>query len=226
MENEPCHEPGHKLDGLRLLPDREQDRARDIAKVVKAFRKKLTAEQNAKWSDSNITEAFLTIDDDPTFLDGLGAKQKILDASSKDLSQQTEFFQAMGESAKLCAAIYSHAVKFWDVILRYEKLGVGQGKYMQNADKGCGLLETGGYGEEKLEEIDAHEKANEDGYKRGEFVPGSGGLRVGVFGKHESIAPIFNVANGPDEPEDADTEARRIREEWLGEKSGTDETAA
>src|SRR6266853_390578 len=141
-------EPGTGLEGLRirLLPDRERERAEDIAKVVKAFRKKLTPEQNARWTDDNITEAFLTIDDDPTFLDGLWAKQQILDASSKDLLQRTDFFQEMGESAKLCSAIYFHAVKFWDVILKYERLEVGQGKYLQNAAKGCGLLVSGGYG--------------------------------------------------------------------------------
>ncbi len=135
------------LEGLRvrLLPDRERERAEDVARVVKAFRKKLTADQNARWMDENITEAFLRIDDDPAFLDGLGAKYKLLDASSKELSQQEDFFRAMGESAKLYAALYSHAVKFWDVILKHEKLGVGQGKYMQNADKGCGLIATGGY---------------------------------------------------------------------------------
>jgi len=210
------------LEGLRvrLLPDRERERAEDVARVVKAFRKKLTAEQNARWMDENITEAFLRIDDDPAFLDGLGAKHKLLDASSKELSQQEDFFRAMGESAKLYAALYSHAVKFWDVILKHEKLGVGQGKYMQNADKGCGLIATGGYDEEKLEEIAAHEKENEDGHKqRGEFVPGSGGLRVGVLGKEELIAPIFNIGGGPDsdEPEDAENEARRIRQQWLEE---------
>lgn len=210
------------LEGLRvrLLPDRERERAEDVARVVKAFRKKLTADQNARWMDENITEAFLRIDDDPAFLDGLGAKHKLLDASSKELSQQEDFFRAMGESAKLYAALYSHAVKFWDVILKHEKLGVGQGKYMQNADKGCGLIATGGYDEEKLEEIAAHEKENEDGHKqRGEFVPGSGGLRVGVLGKEELIAPIFNIGGGPDsdEPEDAENEARRIRQQWLEE---------
>src|SRR6266478_7629477 len=215
-------EPGTGLGGLRvrLLPEREQERKEDIAKVVKALRKKLTPEQNARWSDDNITEAFLRIDDDPAFLDGLGAKHKLLDASSKELSQQEDFFRAMGESAKLYAALYSHAVKFWDVILKHEKLGVGQGKYLQNAAKGCGLLETGGYGEEKLEEIAEHEQANEDGHKqRGEFVPGSGGLRVGVLGKEELIAPIFNIGGGPDsdEPEDAENEARRIRQQWLEE---------
>src|SRR5437879_4757840 len=107
----------------------------------------------------------------------------MMDASSKDLLQQEDFFRAVGESAKLCAAIYTHSRKFWDVILKHEGLAVGQGKFMQNADRGCGLLETGGYGEEKLDEIAGHEKENEDGHKqRGEFVPGSGGLRVGVLG--------------------------------------------
>ena len=208
------------LDGLRvrLLPDRERERKHDIAKVVKSFRKKLTPNQNARWSDDNITKAFLRIDDDPAFLDGRGAKQKMLDASSKDLSQQQDFFRAMGESAKLCSALYSHAVKFWDVILKHEKLGVGQGKYLQNADRGCGLLETGGYDEEKLEKIAEHEEANEKGHKqRGEFVPGSGGLRVGVLGKEESIVPVFNIGSPPDESEDANTEARRIRQKWLEE---------
>jgi len=149
-----------------------------------------------------------------------------MDASSKDLLQRTDFFRAMGESAKLCAALYSHAVKFWDVILKHEKLGVGQGKYLQNADKGCGLLVSGGYGKEELEEIAAHEKENEDGHKqRGEFMPGSGGVRVGVLGKEELIAPIFNIGSGPDlEPEDAENEARRIRQQWLGEEK--DETAS
>src|SRR5882762_2529656 len=208
------------LEGLRvkLLPDRERERKHDIAKVVKAFRKKLTLEQNARWTDDSIIEAFIKIEDDPTFLDGLGAKQKILDASSKDLSQQEDFFRTMGESAKLCAALYLHAVKFWDVILKYENLGVGQGKFMGNAAKGCGLLETGGYGEEKLEEIAGHERANEKGHKqRGEFVPGSGGLRVGVFGREESIVPIFNVGNSPEDEPEADIEARRIRQQWLEE---------
>ncbi|SRR6266436_3336007 len=220
------NEPQTDLEGLRvrLLPDRDRERAADIAKVVKAFRKKLSPEQNARWSDDNITEAFLRIDDNPTFLDGLGAKQRMLDASTKELSQQEHFFQAMAESAKLCAALYSHSVKFWDVILKHEKLAVGQGKYMQNADKGCGLLESGGYDEEKLEEIAAYENANEDGHKqRGEFVPGTGGLRMGVLGKEESIAPIFNIGSGPDldeEPHAADAEAERIRQQWMGEENG------
>ncbi len=209
------------LEGLRvkLLPDRERERKHDIAKVVKAFRKKLTLEQNARWTDDSIIEAFIKIEDDPTFLDGLGAKQKILDASSKALSLQEDFFRALGESSKLCAALYGHALKFWDVILKHEKLGVGQGKYLQNAAKGCGLLESGGYGEEELEEIAAHEEANEKGHKqRGEFVPGSGGLRVGVLGKEQSIAPVFNVGNGPDQDEpDAENEANRIRQQWLDE---------
>ncbi|PYT05599.1 MAG: hypothetical protein DMF60_11390 [Acidobacteria bacterium] len=209
------------LEGLRvrLLPDRERERTEAIGRVVKAFREKLTPQQNARWSDNDIIKAFIKIDDSPTFLDGLDAKQKMLGASSRDLSQQQDFFRAMGESAKLCSALYSHAVKFWDVILKYERLEVGQGKYLQNADRGCGLLETGGYGEEKLEEIAGHERANEDGHKqRGEFVLGSGGLRVGVHGKEESIAPIFNVGSGPDSDEpDAEIEARRIREQWLDE---------
>ncbi len=108
------NEPQTDLEGLRvrLLPDRDRERAADIAKVVKAFRKKLSPEQNARWSDDNITEAFLRIDDNPTFLDGLGAKQRMLDASTKELSQQEHFFQAMAESAKLCAALYSHSVRF------------------------------------------------------------------------------------------------------------------
>jgi len=215
------NDPGTGLEGLRvrLLPDRERERAEAVARVVKAFRTKLTHEQNARWSDDSITKAFLRIDDDPAFLDGRDAKQRMLEASSKDLSQQEDFFKAMGESAKLCSALYSHAVKFWDVILKYEKLSLGQGKYLQNADRGCGLLETGGYTEEKLDEIAGHEKENEDGHKqRGEFVPGSGRMRVGVLGKEESIRPIFNVGNGPEgEPDDAETEARRIREQWLEE---------
>ncbi len=50
-------------------------------------------------------------------------------------------------------------------------------------------------------------------------MPGSGGLRVGVLGKEELIAPIFNIGGGPDsdEPEDAENEARRIRQQWLEE---------
>lgn len=60
-------------------------------------------------------------------------------------------------------------------------------------------LVTGGYDEKKLDEVAGHEKANEDGHnQRGEFVPGSGGLRVGVFGKQKSIDLIFNVGKGPD----------------------------
>jgi len=114
--------PGTGLEGLRvrLLPDRERERAEAVARVVKAFRTKLTPNRTHDGQTTSITKAFLRIDDDPAFLDGRDAKQRMLEASSKDLSQQEDFFKAMGESAKLCSALYSHAVKFWDVILKYE----------------------------------------------------------------------------------------------------------
>jgi hypothetical protein len=59
--------------------------------------------------------------------------------------------------------------------------------------------------------------------QRGDFVPGSGRLHAGVLGKEESIAPIFNSDNGPDldEPKN-ETEARRIRLQWLEEEKEID----
>jgi hypothetical protein len=206
------------LDGLcaRLLPEREKQREKDIAKVVAGFRKKLTPEQNTRWTDVNIIEALLTIDEDPTFLDGIGAKQKLLSATSKDLSTQTEFYRAMATSAKLYAALHSCAVKLWNVILKYERLSVGQGKYMKDADKGCGELVSGGHDEEKLAEIAQHWNENENGHNsRGDFVPGSGGLQMNVEGVVQDAEPTFEMGNDPND--DDDDEIHRIRDKWFNE---------
>jgi hypothetical protein len=92
---------------------------------------------------------------------------------------------------------------------------------MAKADKGKGLLVSGGYDVHKIAEIDEHRDNNEDGQnQRGSFVPGSGGMNVGVNGKQKPMDSLFDIGGGPDDFNKTENQARRIREQWLNETSG------
>lgn len=89
---------------------------------------------------------------------------------------------------------------------------------MTQAPESSGLLVTGGYGTEKIAEIAEHQQGNENGeHSRGEFVPGSGGMRVGVNNKKRKAEPLFSIGNGPDAEHDDESETERIRQAWLSE---------
>lgn len=193
-----------------------------IAKLLKSFRKKLTPEQNARWTNDDILAALMLADKDPTFLEGIGARDKLLNATSHDLATHEDFFTAVFGEAKLYEAIRSHAIRFWNLILSHAGQSVDRGKFMTDAPQGKGELVY--FGGEKIAEIEVHRESNENGVKqRGDFVPGSGGLRVGVYGKEVPIQPILSLGTGsdvyelPDATESADNEARKLRTLWRRE---------
>lgn len=234
------HENDGQIRPLQDLRDHGIDWDRfekDARRIVTKFRKKLTPEQNARWTDDHIVQAFLSLGNDAAYYDGAAAKQQLRDASSKALSQEPDFFQAVAQSAKLHDALKVSAFEFWSVVLKHADLAMERGKYMTDAAKGTGLLVSGGHNEEKISSMAAHWQENQDGggtefgnrfeaspKRRGNFVPGSGGMETwkgkafGGRGK-ETMEPIFNVGHAPesegDDPsESAEEIARRIREEW------------
>src|ERR1700737_3594740 len=78
-----------------------------IATSLKSFRSKLTKMENERWSDDQIVRAFET--KDPAFMtiefmEGVGAKQELLNATSKELAQPSSFLQEMGNGARVYAA--------------------------------------------------------------------------------------------------------------------------
>ena len=240
----PLQELRAKLNGQNDIDWNKLDK--DLRKTVVKFRKKLTTAQNAQWTDESIGQAFLSLGSDPTYFAGASAKQQLLDASSKELSQDTDFLRAVAESARLHEILRTHAVMFWNAVLKHAQLAMDRGKYMTDAEKGKGLLVTGGHDEKKMSEIASHWQENQDGggtefenrfqahpKQRGDFVPGSGGLQVScgkVRGKGmESAEPIFDTGSGPgtehdDDPhgethsEIAEAQAQRIRERWMREQ--------
>src|ERR1700730_4901588 len=113
-----------KFEGLRLriAPEYDDDlldellaildaRKSQITKLVVSFRKKLTAQQNGRWSNEDILTAFVLANDDPNFLHGIGAKQTLLDASSRDIANQHEFYEGVAEDATLYEALHGHAIR-------------------------------------------------------------------------------------------------------------------
>src|SRR5260221_10160966 len=118
-----------KLEGLRLrlVPEYDGDLLEDllailearrpqITKLVVSFRKKLTTQQKGRWSNEDILTAFVLANEDPNFLHGIGAKQTLLDASSRDIANQHEFYEGVAEDAKLYEALRGHAIRFWNLI--------------------------------------------------------------------------------------------------------------
>src|SRR6266478_1392845 len=116
-----------KFEGLRLRIATEYDddlldellaiveaRRPQITKLVKSFRKKLTAQQNEQWNNVDIVAAFFLANKDPNFLHGVGAKQTLLDASSRDIANQQEFYKSVAEDATLYEALHGHAIRFWN----------------------------------------------------------------------------------------------------------------
>lgn len=219
------------LDGLRLrLVPKYGDsldtllaiftaRRTQITKLIQSFRKKLTAQQNGRWSNEDILAALVLANEDPNFLHGIGAKQTLLDASSRDIANQQEFYASVAEEANLYATLCTHNIRLWNIILNHIGQSVDRGKFMTDGKR----LITGGYGTEKIAEIAEHQQANENGeHSRGEFVPGSGGMRVGVKGTKRKINPLFTIGSGADADEpDSDSKAQRIRQAWLSEAEQT-----
>jgi hypothetical protein len=195
-----------------------------VATILKTFRNKLRPDENARWSDEQIVEAFETKDPafmDLPFMDGLGAKQKLLNATSKELAQQSSFMQEMADSGRIYAAFYEAVLAYWDKI-KLAELPTTKGQHLSDADRGKGELVTGGCDEAKLAQVDAHREENANGYRKcgaANFVPGSGGLEVNDEGKVVEADPVYSGGKDPIQYEEGDAEkARRLREKWLDDQ--------
>lgn len=150
----------------KIAADREEKkkasvRQKAVSKILKAFREKLYDSENEKWNDAEIIAAFET--KDPAFMrlpfmDGAGAKQKLLDASSKELADQSSFVQRMADSGRVYAAFYKAALAYWNKVKLIADHGLSdsKGQYMTDADRGKGLLMF--YDHAKLEQIDANQR--------------------------------------------------------------------
>jgi len=55
--------------------------------------------------------------------------------------------------------------EYWNTVLAREGLSTGQGKFLIEAPRGKGLIETGGYSSKKVSEILAKKEERADGYK-------------------------------------------------------------
>ena len=199
----------------RAAARKEAEKQKAIAKVISAFRKKLKPEENARWTDdADIIRAFETINDD-----GSTIKKRLLRATNQEVAEQRDYIQEMAITSSLYAALFHGAVKYWDVLLRFEGLAEDRGKYMTDADQGKGLLVSGGYGDEKLAQVDAHREENADGQRMcdvANFRPGSGGLEMNVDGEVVEAEPTYKPGHDPIRCEEGDEEkARRLREKWL-----------
>lgn len=225
-------EPLEKIAATREEKRRAATREKAVAKILKAFREKLSDSENEKWSNEEIVQAFETRDPafmELPFMDGAGAKQKLLNASSKELADQSSFVQKMADSGRVYAAFYRAALAYWNKVKLMADHGLSdtKGQYMVDADKRKGLLVSGGYGDEKLAQVDAHREENADGQRRcgvANFRPGSGGLEMTVDGEKVEAEPTYKPGHDPIRYEEGDEEkARRLREKWLQVQFDKDE---
>src|ERR1700731_2972553 len=91
----------------REAAQKQAAKQKTLASIIKEFRRKLRPDENERWSDDQIVAAFETKDPafmDLPFMDGAGAKQKLLNATSKELAQQSSFIQEMADSGRIYAA--------------------------------------------------------------------------------------------------------------------------
>jgi hypothetical protein len=210
----------------REASKKEAARQKAVAKIIKQFRDKLRPDENARWNDEQIVEAFET--KDPAFMDlpfmcGVGAKQKLNNASSKEIVEQP-FFQVLGDTARVYAAFYRAVLDYWNRVKLVADHGLSdnKGQYLTDAPKSKGELVSGGYGDEKLAQVDAHREENADGQRRcdvANFRKGSGGLEMNVDGEIVEADPVYSGGKDPIQYEEGDAEkARRLREKWLDDQ--------
>jgi hypothetical protein len=199
-------------------------RQKAVASIIKQFRDKLRPDDNSRWTDEQIVGAFET--KDPAFMDlpfmgGVGATQRLHNATSKEIAEHHPFFQELGDSARIYWAFYRAVLNYWNKV----KLGLdhglsdNRGRYLLDADKTKGELISGGYGVDKIARVDAHREENADGQRRcgpANFRKGAGGLEMNVDGTIVDAEPTYRPGHDPIQYEEGDAEkAQRIREKWL-----------
>lgn len=119
----------------RAAERKAADKRQAIGKVVSAFRKKLTLEENQRWpEDADVIRAFETIKED-----GSAIKNQMLETSNKEVAEERDYFKEMATTARLYAALFEGAVKYWDVLLIFEGLPRIGGSICQTLqkEKGC-----------------------------------------------------------------------------------------
>lgn len=183
--------------------------------MLRSLREKLTTDEKSRWSDEQLLYAVEHIDDDPAYLQGIGARNQIdtqLKSASKQsrLSQllESDAYQSLANQFRLTAALVEASKRFYDILLSSEGLSSKRPLIMPEAPKSRGLLVSGGMNESKLADIDAHgqEKEDENGkpingrhVAAANFMPGSGGLEYGTEGgNRKSFDPIWTVGNSPE----------------------------
>jgi hypothetical protein len=213
-------------------------RQKAVAKILKTFRDKLTETENEQWSDDHIIAAFETKDPafmELPFMDGADAKQKLLSATNKEIAQSS-FVQKIADNARIYAAFIGAALAYWNKVKLTVDHGLSdtKGQYMTDADRGKGELVSGGYGVDKIAEIDGIRSAQREMFRSAHdsgglenngckkrnlanFVPGSGGLEVTIEkGEIVEADPTYKPGHDPIRYEEGDPEkAQRLREKWL-----------
>lgn len=206
---------------------KQATRQKAVAKIIGQFRSKLRPDENAQWTDEQIVEAFETRD--PAFMGlpfmgGVGAKQRLDNASNKEIVEQPDFFRELADSARIHAAFYRAVLNYWNKIKLIADHGLSdnRGQYLTDAPKSKGELVSGGYGDEKLAQADAHREENADGQRRcdvANFRKGTGGLEMTVDGEIVEADPVYSGGKDPIQYEQGNEErAKRLREKWLGDQ--------
>jgi hypothetical protein len=147
----------------RKAERKEAEKRRDIGKVIKAFRDELNlSPDDEHWTDEEIIRAFKHVSDSPEYLNGVGMKTRLLDAPTEDVLKSS--YQEMLYAGRLSAVLLECAVKYWNVFLKYENQSMNRGRFITEADKGCGELVSGGYDEPKLADVAAAHQRSESTY--------------------------------------------------------------
>ena len=186
-----------------------------VEKMLGELREKLTPEEDSRWNNEQLLYAVEHIDDEPAYLQGIGARNQI-DTRLKNASKQgrlsqlieSDIYQSLANQARLKEALLKASTRFYDILLSAEGLSSKRPLIMPEAPKSRGLLVSGGMNESKLADIDAHgqEKEDENGkpingrhVAAANFLPGSGGLEYGTEGgNRKSFDPIWTVGNSPE----------------------------
>src|SRR6266436_907190 len=215
----------------REASKKEATRQKAVATIIKTFRSELRPDENDRWSDDQIVAAFETKDPafmNLPFMNGVGAKEKLLNATSKELAQQSSFMQEMADSGRIYAAFYEAVLAYWDKIKLTKDYGLSttKGQHLTDAERGKGFLVSGGYDESKLAQIESHRDA--DGQRKcgpANFRKGGGGLEMNVDGEIVDAEPTYKPGHDPVQYEEGDADkAQRIREKWLRDQFVKPET--
>lgn len=133
---------------------------------------------------------------------------KMSDADLETLFQSPEpFLERIASRKRLRDAFAAVATHWWNNILGFHRLHAEAGQFMSGADRGTGLLESGGYDPSKISLVDAARETDDGRVAAANFRPaywnGGWATTSGVDG-HQAY-------------EDDDAEASRAEQERMRE---------